>query len=136
MLTNSLQEEALLEAITVTTISPFRAKDRTNAERQRRYRAKRRAVTVTEAERNGVTVDTLPERNGVTIATWEMCSLAARLTDGRATAEDLQLAERLLLHLVLMLQRDSSIEVIWGRPGEPGGAGLARRSWGAEPGGG
>jgi hypothetical protein len=54
---------------------PFRAKDRTNAERRRRYRAKRRAATVTP-ERNGVTVDASPERNGVMIATWEMCSLA------------------------------------------------------------
>jgi hypothetical protein len=41
-----------------------------------------------------------------------MCALAARLTDGRATAEDLQLADRLLLHLVLMLPRDSLIEVM------------------------
>jgi hypothetical protein len=38
--------------------------------------------------------------------------LAARLTDRRATAEDLQLAEGLLVHLVLILPRDSSIEVM------------------------
>jgi hypothetical protein len=98
----------------VTTVA--RAKDRTNAERQRRYRANRRETTVTrtvtEPERNGVTAATQPERNGVSIATWEMCALAARLTDGRATAEDLQLADRLLLHLVLMLPRDSLIEVM------------------------
>jgi hypothetical protein len=37
---NSFQEGALLEAIALNTVPPFRAKDRTNAERQRRYRAK------------------------------------------------------------------------------------------------
>jgi hypothetical protein len=59
---NSFQEGALLEAIAVNTVPPFRAKDRTNAERQRRYRAKRREAAVTVRERNGVTVDAPPER--------------------------------------------------------------------------
>jgi hypothetical protein len=81
------QDEALLEVIVVNAVMPFRAKDQTNVERQRRYRAKRRAATATTPERNGVTVDAPPERNGVMIVTWEMCSLAARLTDGRATPD-------------------------------------------------
>jgi hypothetical protein len=59
---NSFQEGALLEAIAVNTVPPFRPKDRTNAERQRRYRAKRREAAVTVRERNGVTVDATPER--------------------------------------------------------------------------
>lgn len=62
-------EEALLEGIRELTL--FRAKDRTNAKRQRRYRAKARvpAVTPTVTERNGLTVGTPPERNSVMIAT-------------------------------------------------------------------
>ena len=61
-LENSLQEEALLEVIVVNIVMPFRAKGQTNAERQRRYRAKRREAAVTPIVpapgRNGVTVDT------------------------------------------------------------------------------
>jgi hypothetical protein len=66
---NSFQGGALLEAIAMNTVTPFRARDRTKAERQRRYRAKRREAAVTFRGRNGVTVDAPPERNGVTIAT-------------------------------------------------------------------
>jgi len=41
-----------------------------------------------------------------------MCALAARLSDGRATAAELRLAERLVLALVDRLPADSSIEVL------------------------
>jgi hypothetical protein len=49
----------------------------------------------------------------VTVSAAEMCALAGRLNDGRVTAADLRLAERLLFALaqVLRLQADSSIEV-------------------------
>jgi hypothetical protein len=45
------------------------------------------------------------------ISTPEMCALAARLGDGRASRKDLRLAERLILHLVDRLPPDSVIDV-------------------------
>jgi hypothetical protein len=72
--------------------------------KSRRYREKKNGkeakATVT-VRRPGV----------VTIGTPETCSLAARLTDGPATAEDLRMAERLIMELVFRLPRDSSLDV-------------------------
>jgi hypothetical protein len=45
------------------------------------------------------------------VSTIEMCSLAARVGDGRAFPGDPKLAERLILALVDRLAADSSIEV-------------------------
>jgi hypothetical protein len=71
------------------------AKDVTGALRARRYR--RRKVNESKA--------------GVTVSTPEMCALAARLGDHRATPGDLKLAERLIMALVDRLPADSIINV-------------------------
>jgi hypothetical protein len=72
-------------------------KDVTAPLRMRRYRQRQKA----NGAKAGVTV----------VSTPEMCALAARLDDGRATAEDLKLAERLIMALVDRLPADSEIEV-------------------------
>jgi hypothetical protein len=71
-------------------------KDVTAPLRMRRYRQRQKA--------NGA-------KAGVTVTTIDMCSLAARLTDGRASPGDLLMAERLIMALVDRLPPDSSIEV-------------------------
>jgi len=48
---------------------------------------------------------------GVTVTTPEMCALAARIGDGRATPGDLKLAERLIMALVDRLPPDSTIDL-------------------------
>jgi hypothetical protein len=70
-------------------------KDVTGALRARRYRQKK------ASEINPV----------VTVTTEEMCGLAGRLGAGRATVEDLHLAERLLLALMQLLPPDSAIDI-------------------------
>jgi hypothetical protein len=85
-------------------VRPVRFKDVTGALRARRYR-QRRKVNETKA---GVTVDA----PGVTaISTPEMCALAARVGDGRASREDLRMAERLIMNLVDRLPPDSVLDV-------------------------
>jgi hypothetical protein len=69
-------------------------KDVTGALRARRYRRRQKA--------NGI-------NPGVAVTTPEMCALAARLGDGRATPGDLKLAERLIMALVNRLPPDSGI---------------------------
>jgi hypothetical protein len=64
----------------MATLTSLHPKDRTNAERSRRFRARRKAAAVAQTVAPTVAV-----------AAWEMC--ASRLGDGRATAEDLALAE-------------------------------------------
>jgi len=64
--------------------------------RSRRYRRRQKA--------NGISA-------GVTVTTIEMCALAARIGDGRASPGDLALAERLIMALVDRLPADSAIEV-------------------------
>ena len=48
---------------------------------------------------------------GTAITTIAMCTLAARLGDGRASRDDLQLAERLIMALVDRLPADSAIDI-------------------------
>jgi hypothetical protein len=48
---------------------------------------------------------------GVTVSTPDMCALAARIGDGRATSGDRKLAERLIMALVDRLEPDSAIDV-------------------------
>jgi hypothetical protein len=103
-----------------TDVTALRIKDVTGALRARRYRAKKNgneikpSVTVEpDFDAPGVTVLS-PERlskDGRRISTPEMCALAARLGDGRASHEDLRLTERLIMALVNRLPADSMIEV-------------------------
>jgi hypothetical protein len=79
------------------TVTPLRP-DRTNAERQRRFRQKRKAAKAVTAARNGTAITTI-----------EICSLAARVRDGEATPQELQLTDQLLMRLVRMLPRDSEV---------------------------
>jgi hypothetical protein len=72
------------------------AKDVTAPLRMRRYRERQKANE---------------SKADVTVSTIEMCSLASRLGDGRATAADLRMAERLIMHLVMSLPEDSTVEV-------------------------
>ena len=83
----------------MATVTPLRP-DRTGALRQKRFRQRRKWAA-------SVTV----ERNGTPITTIEMCGLASRLADGRATMDDLRLADRLIMALVRMLPRDSTIKL-------------------------
>jgi hypothetical protein len=55
-----------------------------------------------------VTVDAVARR---AISSTQMCALAARLSDGRASREDLRMADRLIIHLVDRLPPDSSIDL-------------------------
>jgi len=71
------------------------AKDVTAPLRARRYR-RRKANKI---------------KPGVTVTTPEMCALAARIGDGRATPGDLKLAERLIMALVDRLPPDSTIDL-------------------------
>jgi hypothetical protein len=83
----------------MATVTALRPPDRTNAERQRRYRARRRIVTPT------VTPD-------VVVDTAAMTALAARLSTGAVTAADLEIAGRLVLALVAMLPPDGAIGLL------------------------
>jgi len=40
-----------------------------------------------------------------------MCALATRLGDGRASQDDMRMAERLIMALVMLLPADSAINV-------------------------
>ena len=82
-----------------TTVTPLRlpVKDRTNAERSRRYRARRKAQRLAATER---------KRSA------EMCALGARLKSGTGiTLDDLRLADRLIMALVCLLPRHSTIQL-------------------------
>jgi hypothetical protein len=88
----------------VSTVMPFRRTDVTGAMRARRYR-QRKNGNETKAS---VTVDA----HGITvITTVAMCALAARLGDERATAADLQIAERLIMALVDRQPPDSVFDI-------------------------
>jgi hypothetical protein len=78
------------------SVTPIRT-DVTGVMRARRYRERQ------TAKRDSVT-------SGVTaVSTAAMCSLAARLSAGIATADDLWLADRLIMALVERLPPDSKI---------------------------
>jgi hypothetical protein len=83
-------------------------KDVTGALRARRYRHRRRQQKNGSENKVGVTVGA--DRR-VTVSTIEMCALAARLGDGRASPGDLKLAERLIMALVDRLPADSAFQV-------------------------
>jgi hypothetical protein len=83
-----------------------RKPDPTNAERQRRYKERRKAGN----GGNGSAV-TLPVTLAPTVTTAQMCALASRLAAGAATAADLQMADRLLMELVARLPPDSAVEL-------------------------
>jgi hypothetical protein len=72
-------------------------KDRTSAERSRRYRRNKKAAA------------TAATQQGVTVSTVDMCALSARLAAGRVTVDDLQIAGRLIWALVHLLPADSSL---------------------------
>ena len=86
----------------------LRRHDVTGALRSRRYRHRKNGNEI----KPDVTVEPVFDVATVTvISTPEMCSLAARIGDGRASHKDLQLAERLIMQLVDRLPADSTIEV-------------------------
>jgi hypothetical protein len=87
-----------------TDVTAFRLKDVTGAIRARRYRERRKLNETNTA----VTVDA---RSRHAITTAQMCALAARLSDGRASRDDLQLADRLIMALVDRLPPDSILEL-------------------------
>jgi hypothetical protein len=94
-------------------VTALRIKDVTGALRARRYRERKNANKTNAS----VTVDAHAVTAITTVATTaistpEMCAFAARLGDGRASREDLQLAERLIMELVDRLPPDSTIEII------------------------
>lgn len=94
----------------MATVTLLKPKDTTTAQRMRRYRQRKKAKRDRPNPAPSVTLD----RNvAVTISTPEMCSLAARLTDGRATPGDLVVAEQLIMELVARLPRDGSIALTW-----------------------
>jgi hypothetical protein len=70
-----------------------KVKDVTAPLRSRRYRRKKNG----KGTKTNVTVRSTP---AVTVTTIEMCSLAARVGDGRAAPGDLQLAERVIAKLL------------------------------------
>jgi hypothetical protein len=88
----------------VTSVTPFRLKDVTGALRARRYRSRKKSNEIN----TNVTVDAPAGR---LISASEMCSPAARVSSGRVTVEDLQLAERTIIAPVDRLPPDSSISV-------------------------
>jgi hypothetical protein len=84
----------------VATITPLRP-DPTNALRQRRFRERRKRAKAVTVERNGTPVSTI-----------EMCALRARLKSGTGvTLDDLRRADRLIMALVRLLPRDSTIDL-------------------------
>jgi hypothetical protein len=84
------------------------AKDVTGALRVRRFRARKKQNQINA----DVTVDAAFDAVHVTgISTVQMCSLAARIGDGRASREDLRMAERLTMQLVDRLPPDSTIQL-------------------------
>jgi hypothetical protein len=87
-------------------VTPIR-KDMTGAARARRYRAKKNG-----SNSNGrVTVDTeVDPASIVTVNTVTVCGLASRVGAGEASRDELLLAERLLMHLVLMSPEESDIK--------------------------
>jgi hypothetical protein len=90
--------------ISVTDNITLRRHDVTGALRSRRYRAKKNGNETNAS----VTVDAA----GVTaVSTPEMCALAARLGDGHASRDDMQLAERLIMALVDRLPADSRLDI-------------------------
>jgi len=80
-----------------------------NALRQRRWRMRRRQ-TVTPRQRNQ-DVATDSDAPGVTVTTAQMCALASRLGDGRASQDDMRMADKLIMALVMLPPADSSINV-------------------------
>ncbi len=84
-------------------VTVLRPKDPTAAERSRRYRRRRKGVTRPQT----VTQENVTA--SVTVDTVTICTLAASVGAGRATAVELELAERLLLALATMLPEDGAI---------------------------
>ena len=67
----------------------------------------RRRQTVTPRQRNQ-DVGYESDAPGVTVTTAAMCALASRLGDGRASPDDMRMAERLIMALVMLLPADSA----------------------------
>jgi hypothetical protein len=89
-------------------VTALRIKDVTGALRARRYRAKKNRNGINA----GVTVESDFDAATVTaISTPEMCALAARLGDGRASCDDMRMAERLIMALVDRLPADSVLDI-------------------------
>jgi hypothetical protein len=78
--------------------------DMTVALRMRRYRQRKNGKK-NNAE---VTVDTPAS---VTISTVEMCGLAARLSDGSASPDDLKLADKLMVAFAMQFPPDSTVTI-------------------------
>jgi hypothetical protein len=92
----------------VPSVTPLRLKDVMGALRARRYRAKKNGSDINAS----VTVEPDFDTTTVTaISTPQMCALAARLSDGRATPGDLRLADKLIMALVDRLPPDSTIQL-------------------------
>jgi hypothetical protein len=84
-------------------IIPLRqtVRDVTGALRSRRYRTRKSGNEINAS----VTV------NGKSIDTIAMCALAGRLSAGRVTVEDLDIASRLITHLVYRLPENAVLDV-------------------------
>src|SRR5437870_590925 len=94
----------------VSSVAPIRRQDVTGALRARRYQKLnsndfKASVTVEPV------FDAATARGVTAVSTVQMCALAARISDGRASREDWRLAERLIMALVDRLPPDSSIQL-------------------------
>lgn len=87
-----------------TSVTERTAKDVTAALRARRYRERK------NGKENNASV-TVEQVDSVTISTAEMCGLASRLSDGRASRDDLQLADKVIMAFVMRLPPDSVVEI-------------------------
>jgi len=79
-------------------------KDPTAALRMRRYRQRKN-----DNENN--TDVTVSSAASVTLSTADMCGLAARLSGGRASREDLQLADRIVTAFAMQFPPDSVVTI-------------------------
>jgi hypothetical protein len=78
--------------------------DMTVALRMRRYRQRK------NEKKNNVEV-TVSGAASVTISTVEMCGLAARLGDGCASADDLKMADKLIVAFAMQFPADSMVMI-------------------------
>src|SRR5882762_3454961 len=81
--------------------------DMTVALRMRRYRQRK------NGKKNNAEV-TVNATASVTISTVEMCGLAARLGEGCASADDLKLADKLIVAFAMQFAPDSIVQLSGG----------------------
>jgi hypothetical protein len=91
-------------ADTMSRTSRRNAHDVTAALRMRRYRERKN----NNENKASVTVDAA---DSLTISTAQMAGLAARLGDGRASRQDMELADKVIMAFVMSLPPDSVVEI-------------------------